>query len=192
MTFKRLSVVRCAVVLAALFAYRDAVAEESILKKPDEHPDYVAEVEPHGIFIFGATVGRLYPNQFATMGFGPGAHVNFRILKNGFISSLNDNVAIGVGAELSFDTYGNVRLITPVLLQWNFWLTKHWSVFGEPGVAIEFPLSTPGVGVAYASAEPIYLSPYFAVGGRYNFNDHVALTVRVGYPVTSVGISIFM
>jgi len=184
-------VMACAVV-GSLLAHRVARAEELIIKQPEQHPDYVAEIEPHGIFIFGVTVGRLYPGQTATIGFGPGVRANFRLLKNGFIPSLNNSIAVGIGAELSFDTYGNVRLITPVVMQWNFWVTKHWSVMGEPGVAIEFPMSTPGVGVAYASNEPIYLSPFFAVGARYSFNEHIALTMRLGYPVTSVGISFFM
>jgi len=30
------------------------------------------------------------------------------------------------------------------------------------------------------------------VGGRYNFNDKVALVLRVGYPITSIGVSFFL
>jgi hypothetical protein len=30
------------------------------------------------------------------------------------------------------------------------------------------------------------------VGGRYNFTDRIALTMRVGYPEFSVGLSIFL
>ena len=32
----------------------------------------------------------------------------------------------------------------------------------------------------------------FAAGGRYHFSDKVALTMRVGYPFVSVGISFFV
>jgi hypothetical protein len=156
--------------------------EEMILKQADQHPDYVAELDVHGVFAYGPTVGR-----YDVIGFGPGLHANFRLLKNGFIPDLNNNIALGVGAALVFDAnYGDVRLVTPVVLQWNFWVSTHWSVFGEPGIAIEFPMSTP------RGPEPVYLSPSLSVGGRYNFNDHVALVIRIGFPVTTVGVSFFL
>jgi len=172
-----------AVVLAASFAPRDARAtEEGIVKEEGQHPDYFAELDVHGVFAIGPTLGR-----YDVVGFGPGAHANFNLLKNGLIASLNDSVALGVGAALVFDALGgDVRLVTPVVLQWNFWLTPHWSVFGEPGVAIEFPMST------WRGNEPVYLSPVLDVGARYDFNDHVAFVVRLGFPVSTVGVSFFM
>ena len=176
-------VVSAAVVLAASFAPRAARAEEqSIIKEDDQHPDYVAELDVHGVFAAGPTIGR-----YDVIGFGPGVQASFRLFNHGFLPNINDNVAIGVGAALVFDAnYGAVRLVTPLVLQWNFWLTTHWSVFGEPGVAIGFPMSTP------RGNEPLYLSPSFDVGARYNFNDHVALVIRLGFPVSTVGVSFFM
>jgi hypothetical protein len=172
-----------AVVLAASVAPREARAkEELIIKDEGQHPDYFAELDVHGVFALGPTLGR-----YDVVGFGPGMHANFRLLKNGFIPNLNNNIALGVGAALVFDAnYGDVRLVTPVVMQWNFWLTPHWSVFGEPGFAIEFPMSTP------RGPEPLYFSPVLAVGGRYNFDDHVALAVRLGFPVSTVGVSFFL
>jgi hypothetical protein len=158
--------------------------EESILKQPDQHPDYLAELDVHGVVAYGG--GPLAIGRYDLLGFGPGFQASIRVLKNGFIPSLNNSIAIGVGAELVFTTDGDVRLVTPVVLQWNFWVTQHWSVFGEPGVAIEFPMSTP------RGAEPIYATPTLAVGGRYNFNDHFALVARVGFPMSTVGVSFFL
>jgi hypothetical protein len=175
---------RIAVVAALAVSSTASAREESIFKQPDQHPDYFAELEVHGLVAYGG--GPLAIGRYDLVGFGPGFHANFRILKNGFIPSINDNVAIGVGAELVFDTGNAVRFVTPVVLQWNFWVTTHWSLFGEPGVAIEFPLSTP------KGAEPIYFSPTLSAGARYNFNDHVAFVVRLGYPVSSVGASFFL
>jgi hypothetical protein len=174
-------------VAAAAFLLLPRLAEareEMIIKQPDQHPDYLAELEVHGLVAYGA--GPFRVGRYDLVGFGPGFRANFRILKNGFIPKLNNNVAIGVGAELVFDTSGAVRFITPIVLQWNFWMTTHWSVYGEPGFAIEFPMSTP------LGGEPVYVSPVLSVGARYNFNDHIALVFRLGYPVTSVGVSFFL
>lgn len=180
---------RFAVSAAALLVSSVAAArEESIINQPDQHPDYLAELEVHGLIAYSA--GPFALGRDDVFGFGPGFRANIRILKNGFIPKLNNNIAIGIGAELVFSAIGTmgteVRLVTPVVLQWNFWVTTHWSVFGEPGFAIEFPMSTP------AGAEPIYVTPTLAVGARYNFNDKVALVMRLGYPITSIGVSFFL
>jgi hypothetical protein len=175
-----------ALVLPVVFlASRPAAAgEESIVKQPDQHPDYVAELEVHGLVAYSA--GPLLIGRYGLLGFGPGFRATFRLLKDGFLPNVNDTVGVGVGADLVFDIDNDVRLVTPVVLQWGFWLTKHWSVFGEPGVAVEFPMSTP------RGPEPIYLTPTLAIGGRYNFNDHVTLVLRLGYPISSFGVSFFL
>ncbi len=162
--------------------------DESILRQPDQHPDYVAELDVHGVVAYsGAGPGWLGRQGY--IGFGPGLIANIRILKNGFLPKVNNNVAIGIGAGLVFDTDGSVRLITPVVLQWNFWLTQHWSVFGEPGFAIEFPMSPASNEL---SGEPVFFSWSFSFGARYNFNDHIALVGRLGYPLTTIGVSFFL
>ena len=173
-----------AIAIATTFIATTAHAEESILKKPDEHPDAFAEIDVHGVVAYAG--GPLALGRYGLLGFGPGVRANLRILKNGFIPSLNNSIAISFGADLVFDTDNDVRLVTPVAMQWNFWLTQHWSVFGEPGLAIEFPMSTP------RGAEPIYVTPSLAVGGRYNFNDHITFTVRLGYPMSTIGASFFL
>jgi len=66
----------------------------------------------------------------------------------------------------------------PVVMQWNFWLHRKWSVFGEPGVAIYFD-----DGKAEFTPFVVY------AGGRYHFNDRIALTMRLGYPSFSLGVS---
>lgn len=167
-----------------LLAASPARAEDSIIKQPGQHPDALVELEVHGDVAYAG--GPFLLGRYGYVGFGPGVHASFRILKNGFVPSINDSVAIGVAAELIFDTDNDVRLVTPVVLQWNFWLTQHWSVYGEPGFAIELPMSTP------RGTEPVYLTPSLSVGARYNFNDHVMLMLRLGYPASSVGVSFFL
>ncbi len=173
-------------VIAPLLVASSARAEESVIKQPDQHPSYFVELDVHGLVAYSG--GPLALGRYGTVGFGPGARASFNILKDGFIPKLNDSVAIGVGADFVAGIDGTVRLVTPVVLQWNFWLTQHWSVFGEPGVAIEFPMSVP----SSLGGEPIYLVPALFVGARYNFNDHITLTMRLGFPMSTVGVSFLL
>jgi len=142
--------------------------EHSIIRNPGDHTSYFFEAEPHGIFGFPG------PHDNDTP-FGVGFRGTFNIA-NGFVPSINDSVGVGVGFDIGTD--GHFYL--PIVMQWNFWLSTHWSVFGEPGIAIvsENPYS----GVV----------PAFFAGGRFHFTDRIALTIRVGYPDVSVGVSFFL
>jgi hypothetical protein len=144
-------------------------AESSIIKNAGDHPAYSVDLEPHVIFGFG---------NFGKDAGVPGVGVQgtFIIVQDGFIKSINNNVGIGVGANFFFaDT---VVVGIPVVMQWNFFLSTHWSVFGEPGVGI-------------AAANKAVLYPIFAAGGRYHFTERIALTMRAGYPWIAVGVSFF-
>jgi hypothetical protein len=90
----------------------------------------------------------------------------------------------------------------PVTMQWNFWFNEHWSAFAEPGFTFrqafypdypwcEGPNWDPRLGRCYADRTNLYFT--FYVGGRYNFSDSVALTMRIGHPVDfSLGVSFFL
>jgi hypothetical protein len=155
--------------VVVLIAPRLARAEESIIKFPGEHPTYFFEAEPHLVFGFpGRLGGNIVP--------GVGFRGTFIIVQNGFIPSINNSVGIGVGGDLFFQ-HASV-LDVPVVMQWNFYLSTHWSVFGEPGLGVAFG---DGGGVVH---------PVFDAGGRYHFSEKIALTMRLGYPAASVGVSI--
>jgi hypothetical protein len=98
-------------------------------------------------------------------------------IANGFVPNINDSVGVGVGIDFGVDG----RVYVPVVLQWNFWLSTHWSVFGEPGLAF-------GSGGPYNGG----VFPAFFAGGRYHFTDRIALTIRIGYPDVAVGVSFFL
>jgi hypothetical protein len=144
--------------------------EHSIIRDPGDHPSYVFEAEPHLLLGFAG------PFEGREAGPGVGFRGTFHIA-DGFIKSINDTVGVGFGIDI-VPTSPETRVLVPIVLQWNFWLSTHWSVFGEPGVAI-------------ASAGP--WSPFdpfiFYVGGRYHFTERIALTMRIGYPDASVGAS---
>jgi hypothetical protein len=142
-------------------------AEQSSIRAPGDHPAYIFEAEPH--FLLG------YAGPFDQNG-SPGA--GFRgtfTIADGFVKSINDSVGVGVG----FDIAGDGRVLVPIVMQWNFWLSTHWSVFGEPGIA-------------FGSGARDVLFPAFYVGGRLHFTDRIAMTLRLGYPDVSLGVSFLL
>jgi hypothetical protein len=156
------------VVIAAALSPGAAQADEhSIIRSPGDHPQYIFEAEPHLL------VG--YSGPFDSDGnFGIGFRGTVHIA-NGFVPSINDSVGVGFG----FDIGTNGHVLVPVVMQWNFWLSTHWSVFGEPGIAL-------------GSGDRTILWPSFYAGGRLHFTDRIALTLRLGYPDVSLGVSFLL
>ncbi len=155
--------------LASALWAAPARAEESIIKNPGDHPRYGIDVEPHVLVGYGG-----YGLKNGTPGLG--VRGTFILVENGFVPSLNNNVGLGLGID-AFLSGGAVDV--PVVMQWNFFLSTHWSVFGEPGLGLEIG----GRNV---------LHPVLAVGGRYHFTEHIALTMRLGYPTASIGVAFLL
>lgn len=162
-----------ALALAASTFAGSAAADESIIKNPGDHPDYRFEAEPHGLIGFGG------PFEKGGTDFGAGFRGTIIIVDNGFVKSINNSVGIGFGGDLFFK-HGTVFI--PVVMQWNFWLSTHWSVFGEPGIGF----------APNAFRDRDIIHPVFMLGGRYHFNEKVSLTMRLGYPAFSIGASFFL
>ena len=141
-----------------------AHAEQNIIKDPDRHPQYVFEAEPH--FLLAPLGGQPLP--------GAGFRGTFVLVPNGFIRSINDSVGLGFGVDWTRD---NTWL--PIVMQWNFWLSEHWSVFGEPGGSFHFQDN----GRRDRADFTLY------GGARLRFSDRATLTFRVGHPALSVGFS---
>jgi hypothetical protein len=146
---------------------RRARADEAIIGQPGEHPRRGIELEPH------ATLG-VAGGPFDLHGVGGGLRLTFYAVQDGFIRSINNTVGFGLGIDLIGDHLRGG--IVPLVMQWNFWLSHRWSVFGEPGAAITF-----------GGQESVV--PIVDVGGRFHFTDMIALTMRIGFPLSSVGIS---
>ncbi len=149
-----------------------ARAEQAIIKMPGDHPRYVLEAEPHVLLGFRHDVRD---------GPGIGFRATIPIVFNGFVSTINNSVGIGFGFDVDPLRKGD-HFSVPVVMQWNFWLSTHWSVFGEPGAAVIFG---PGRG-----ERPIW--PVLYAGGRLHFSEAIALTLRVGYPDVAVGVSFLL
>ena len=145
-----------------------AHAETNIIKDPDRHPHYVFEAEPHFL---------LAPLGNRTLLPGVGFRGTVVLAQEGFIDKINDSVGLGFGVDYTRD-----NTWIPVVMQWNFWLSEHWSVFGEPGFAFKLE----DRGHATRADFTIY------GGGRLRLSDRVTLTLRVGYPALTAGVSFLL
>ncbi|HKO51336.1 MAG TPA: hypothetical protein VJV79_26685 [Polyangiaceae bacterium] len=172
---------------------------QSSIRVPGQRPAYAFELEPHVLLTpFEA------PDYPGSDGYGVGVRGTVELSPDGFIPKLNDSVGIGFGLDwLHYDglagrgycvrfentpqgipvcvetsAHSSSYLFVPVVMQWNFWLHRQWSAFGEPGLAL-----------FHRSGGDFGASPVFGAGGRFHFNDSVALTLRLGYPSFSLGVS---
>ena len=192
-----------ALVLAAAALAPAMARADSSIKSPGDHPSYGVELEPH--LLFG------WDNVYPGNSYGLGARFAIPVVQNGFVPSINNSVAVTFGVDfLHFDsacggvingvTYYSCKanfLYFPVAMQWNFFVAKQWSVFGEPGLYVyhgffdECGNLPPGVACPYSTSST-GVRPAFYVGGRYHFNEKVSLTMRIGYPTFSIGVSWFL
>jgi hypothetical protein len=168
-----------------------AAHAQSIIKQPNEHPDYDVELEPHlnvGFFgpglyrLSGIGKGRGNRGRFGEPAFGAGFRATPIIVDPGFIKKLNNTVGITFGIDLAScgdSCVNDVQIAIPLGMQWNFYVAEQWSVFGEVGGQFR---------TDFDEAWPDLL---LQAGGRYHFDESLALTMRVGYPWFSVGLSIF-
>jgi hypothetical protein len=155
-------------VAAALLAPGVARADElSTIHSFGDHTPYIFEAEPHFLLGYG---GPFEDGANAGVGFRGTVH-----LVDGFIPNIDDSVGIGFGFDLATDGH----VLVPLVLQWNFWLSTHWSVFAEPGLAI-------------GSGTDTVLWPAFYAGARVLITNRIGITFRVGWPDLSVGVSFLL
>jgi len=175
--------------IAALFCLGlpGTAQAQNLIKNPTAHPHYLVELEPHLLLDF-----------IGEDNLGLGGRATFVIVDPGFVTTINNSVGIGVGLDwMSGPEHCNAdggfchdhdRWNVPVVMQWNFWFTPHWSAFGEPGLAFRLR----GNEHNFHGDDDVDLDVALYAGGRYNFNDHIALTMRLGWPAFSIGASFFL
>jgi len=149
-------------VLAVVCGTQQARAD---LKSDTDHPSYSFELEPH------LAIAPFDENQ---VGVGAGVTGTFNVAPEGFINRLNDGVGISVGADWTGS--GTYHLSTA--MQWNFWLSDAFSVFGAPGVGVRF------------HGDDVDFWPAFGGGGRFHLSPNFTITLRAGFPVSAVGLSL--
>jgi hypothetical protein len=189
-----------------LLGWSSPASAQSTIKTPGARTHYVLELEPHVLF------GPFDPPGFGSgQGVGLGFRGTVEILGEGFIRPLNDSIGIGFGADwIHYDSDDDFRgrcaryesapggtrvcveiegaggetdyLYLPVVMQWNFWLHRYWSVFGEPGL-----------GLHLLEFDEVHFDPFILyLGGRFHPTSSIAITARVGYPSFSLGASFFL
>ena len=134
----------------------------------------------------------------AWWGFGVASGVRFGIplVENGFVTSINNAVYLNFGADFYFIRHrrsGGIEEYDPgfgipVALHWEFYFNETWSAFAELGVNVWFH---PAFFRGRDFFDNDYGGAWFlaAIGGRLHINNVIALTVRVGSPYASFGIT---
>ncbi len=115
--------------------------------------------------------------------FGMGFRLDIPVVPGGLINGVEDELAISPGLDVFFQNFyphyydGGPYFIPGVVMQWNFYLGQHWSVFPEAGIAFY-------AGNRYELRRNTAFYPVanFGVGARYHINPRVALLLRVSTP----------
>jgi hypothetical protein len=150
---------------------------------------YAMELEPH--LTFGAE------NVYGTTGFGAGGRIGIPFAV-GHLGRAPQNLAVSFGGDVvHYDNcyYGPYcganYLMVPVALQWNVGVARPLSVFVEGGAFLYKGWFDPcAQGDLGCSAPSDFgLLPTVALGGRVHLGGDVALTLRLGYPTTTFGVS---
>jgi hypothetical protein len=179
------------------------VGAQTVPRRFEDQPAYGLELEPH--LVAGIADP---PGPGTAQGAGVGVRGSFVVSRDGFINEVNDSIAIGFGLDAlhyrgqngslygrcvrrqpgpggtsvctEVDVPGGPRnyLFIPAVMQWNFWLRPQWSAFVEPGLAVF--LTNRGLGAA----------PSLSVGGRMQISDTFSLVFRLGWPTTTLGVSV--
>jgi hypothetical protein len=149
---------------------------------------YPIEIEPH--FSFGAA------DVYGPAGFGAGLRLGVPFVR-GHVGYAPENLAITFGADiLHYDNCyfsgdcGANYLMLPVALQWNVFVARRVSLFAEGG-AFLYNGWVDDCAVAGCAGAPSTLGvlPTVAIGGRVHIGPVAALTLRIGYPISTFGVS---
>jgi hypothetical protein len=184
---------------AVLFA-ASAVEARGTIREPGHHPDYSVELEPHGL------LGWQWLPRDNHWGYGLGLRASIPFFQNGPINTINNNMGISFGLDWIHAGHdcrvpsdparhqcGADSFWVPVAVQWNFFLTEVISVFGEPGLAFAFDRwdrrEPCGPAVCERQDSATHFRPVIWGGARFLFGQQVGVTVRLGVPSASVGVS---
>src|SRR5262247_3538392 len=110
----------------ALLAFEKESQAQLVIKNPNDHPAYRAELEPHGdISFWHRYYGYRYYGRYAAVGdpeFGAGFRASIELGDPAFIPKLNNTVAISFGFDVTNCLYCprgyGFTIWTPITMQW--------------------------------------------------------------------------
>jgi hypothetical protein len=171
----------------AAFALQPRTAQaETIIGQPGNHPRYSVELEPH-VLLGWADIGTSDPfprgvNLSNNAGFGPGLRLSIPLVDNGFVKTINNDVALGFGVDWAhYGSSGANVLWFPIVMQWNFHITDVITVFGEPGAAFRY--------VSVQGNRELHADGVLQLGAKFMFSRYMGFTLRIGYPYVSAGLT---
>ena len=151
---------------------------------------YPIEIEPH--FSFGPD------NVYGAAGLGGGLRVGLPLVV-GHLGYIPQSLALSFGGDIlhydncfSGSNCGANYLLIPIAAQWNIFAARSLSIFAEGGAYLYkgwFDGCAPGDGPGCSRPADFGVLPTLAVGGRIHLGSSLALTLRLGYPTTTVGLS---
>jgi hypothetical protein len=174
------------------------------IRNPGSHPRYGVELEPHLV------VQWAHEPFWDDEGIGVGLRASIPLIQNGPVQSINNSLAIGFGMDWAhfdcgpYDSCDADTFSFPVVLQWNFWITRAISLFPELGLGIQYAVldwygRVPNdcvridrVNVCDDDVDDIDVHLAFWFGARFALTNEIALTLRLGTPSLLFGVSIFL
>jgi hypothetical protein len=161
---------------------------ETIIKEPGNHPHYSVELEPHLVLGWASIdTNDPLPRNFDlnhNASFGPGLRIGIPLVTNGFVRSINNSVALGLGIDMAHYGPSSNVIWVPVVMQWNFYITDEITVFGEPGGALRTASS-------HGQTE-LHIDGVMQAGAKFMFTRRVGLALRAGYPYFSAGLTFLL
>lgn len=125
-----------------------------------------------------------------------GVRIGIPLMANGFVDSINNAVYLNFGADFYWQRWRRCggrncwdygpALGLPITLHWEFYFNENWSAFVELGFQVFFHPRFWNDGVYDVVGEHWFVGQ---VGGSYHVNDWFLLTLRVGVPYVSFGIT---
>jgi hypothetical protein len=187
-----------AAVLAGALGVARTASAESTIKQYGARPSYGVELEPHiavgwieppgygtgeGFGLGGRATFEILGHGFIpklnnSVGIGVGLDwIHYYGDGTGPRGTCVERVPGPAGTSICTRVSGSGNddtdyLWIPVVLQWNFWLARRWSAFGEIGGAFRVD-----------DMHKFGFSPVISwAGGRFHMTDHTTLTLRLGIP----------
>ena len=155
------------------------------------HPNYLVELEGH--------ITLAYLEAFG-FGAGGGARLSVPFIRKWPVRGGDNALAVSVGLDIVHfnylpggapdgETIPVIAFYVPAAIQWNFWLGSLASVFIEPTLNFRYATFPENCPTQYACSPTTAFLPMIAIGARFRVVDDLAVTVRLSWPLMSLGAS---